>query len=233
MSSTRQLKELTGADANLLITSRDIQRDLIFNRLNTLNMLEHYLLSQRDSVVEDIGKEAFGKLEKALRSTIETAEMFHSFMVENRMALDEVKSNTKALIFGRLSDAAYVFEEYLTKEDPIRDVLIQTVPFFLSAVSEKSYIDNARIGHKGILRSHSLYLYSAIYGYLKSSKKVSATKEAEEVALMMKKLYDILDSVVEMGKGLPLFIGLYLVVYKGLCRNIVNKNLDIVNHIKM
>ena len=197
----------------LLMGAKDVNRDVLFRRLNQLNMFHHYILSRQTKISASAGKEAFDETERSFNRAIETAEMFYSFLVENRMAIEEVGSNLNALIYGRLANAASIIEEYYTKEDPLKDVLIDLISFFLSTVSEKSYVDSARTGHRGILRYHAIHLYSGIYYYVKDRKPVKTGKEAEETAEIMGNLYKVLESAVDEMGGIGLFIGLYLVLY--------------------
>ena len=204
----------------LLMGAKDVNRDVLFRRLNQLNMFHHYILSRQAKILASAGKEAFEETERSFNRAIETAGMFYSFIVENQMTIDEVGSNLNALIYGRLANAASIIEEYYTKEDPLKDVLIDLIPFFLSTVSEKSYVDSARTGHRGILRNHAIHLYSGIYDYVKHGKAVKTEAEAEETAEIMGRLYRVLDSAVDEVSGVGLFIGLYLVLYNLRAREV-------------
>ena len=128
--------------SDLLLNANEIDRDAVFSRLNTLNMLHHLHLNEMvgsDGIRKgpslfhrQPGKTGNGNLIGSLETSIDIAEHFHSFLVENRMALDEVKSNVNALVFGRIADMTGMLEEYITKEDPLKDILMQMVPFLLS-----------------------------------------------------------------------------------------------------
>jgi len=220
------VEKLMGEVPDLFIGGEDLDRSVVFERLNTLNMMHHLLSSNRKRFDGRFGKERCIDLEGAMAAGIGIAEKFHGFLVENTMAMDEVKSNLKALVFGRFSDAVSMYEEYITKEDPIRDILIQMIPFFLSAVSERSYVSSAQIGHKGILRTHALHLYSEVYEMIKETRTVAEREEAAEVSGMIRKLYDVMDSLVEEEKGIFIFAALYLLLYNLRAGEVLN----ILNH---
>jgi hypothetical protein len=195
---------------DLALAFEGVDRDAVFERLNTLNMLHHLQLSGRIDV------------SRSLPRAIDLAEHFHAFLVENRMALDEVKSNTKALLFGRVSDITGMAEEFITREDPLRDILMQMVPFLLSAFSEHSYIRSAEIGHRGILRTYSLYLYSEVYAYLKDTREIADRDGAEDIAGMMNELYGTLDGLVGDPNGLVLYSVLFTLLYNLRIQEILN-----------
>ena len=226
---------------DIFLNVNEIDRAAVFRRLNRLNMLHHlHLNSVTLSDRVDPGMDHKGSIPahqypenggnggliKSLETSINIAENFYSFLVENRMALDEVKSNINALVFGRISDVVGMWEEYVTKEDPLKDILIQMVPFLLSAFSEKSYISSAEIGHKGIMRTYSLYIYSAVYSYLKDTKGVRGPGEAEEISTTMEELFHALDSAVGNSQGLYLYAVLFLILYNLRAQEILN----ILNH---
>ncbi len=219
------------ASFDLLVSADDLNREGLFRKLNQLNMAHHLLLSRSDEAMKELGKSEYERLVENLESTIGTAESFHAFLVENRIALDEVMSNMNAMIFGRISDMVDMFEEYITQEDPLKDTILQLVPFVLSAFSEKSYISSAEIGQKGILRSHALTVYSDIYSFVKThrthtTKAHTNTEDAKQTAHMMQELYSALDGSVGEKHGLYLFAGLYLTMYNLRAGEILN----MVNH---
>lgn len=209
----------------ILLDVQDIDREAVFSRLNTLNMAHHMASSFGNDIGMLLRKGDPVTFVTALESAIDTTTAFHSFLDENRIAMEEVKSNIKALVFGRISDVVSMYEEYSTQEDPLKDVLLQLIPFGLSMLSEKSYISSAEIGQKGVLRSHALVLYSDVYDFIKATRTPKTLKEAEEIADMMSQLYIALDSAVGDEHGLLLFTGLYLAMYNlrtGELLNMVN-----------
>lgn len=208
--------------SGLVLSGDDLEASDLFSRMNTLNMYHHLMHSKHDQVKLLLGAASAKKAEEKLVNAIKTAEMFHSFLIENSIALDEVKSNTKALVFGRLAEGMSLAEEYFTKEDPIRDIMIQLIPFFMSTISEKAYIDSARTGHVGVLRSHSIHIYSALYNYIKEYRKISDEEEMKEIGETMKKLYEAMDTNAQEEHGLLLFLLLYLVIYNLMIKEVLN-----------
>lgn len=210
---------------SILLDVQSVDMESVFRRLNTLNMVHHLTISSGDDLAGIIGKEKVHGFMEGLDRAIQTTMAFHFFLDENRIALDEVKSNINALVFGRISDVVSMYEEYITKEDPLRDTLLQLVPFLLSMFSEKSYISSAEIGQKGVLREHALGLYADIYSFLKETRSVTG-EEAAEISLMMDQLHAALEQAVKDEHGLLLFTGLYLALYNLRVGEIIN----MVNH---
>jgi len=207
---------------DLLLDALEIDRETVFSRLNTLNMIHHWLISVGDKGSSALGFESYHEIKDAVETTQATARFYYEFVVENRMAMDEVKSNIQALIYGRFSDAISMYEEYITKEDPVKDILLNLIPFILSTASEKSYISSAMIEHKGILESHSLHIYSSIYTFIKRHRMVTNEKEAREVGVMMEQLYKVLGSLVEDEKGIVMYGVLYHVIYNLEAQEVLN-----------
>lgn len=207
---------------DLLLDALEIDRETVFSRLNTLNMIHHWLISVGNETSSAMGTESYYEVKDAVETAQATARFYYDFVVENRTTMDEVKSNIKALLYGRFSDAISMYEEYITKEDPVKDILLQLIPFLLSAASEKSYISSAMIEHKGILESHSLHIYSSIYAFIKRHRVVTSEAEAREVGVMMEQLYKLLGSLVEDEKGIVMFGVLYHVIYNLEAQEVLN-----------
>lgn len=215
-----------GGEFDLLISGAEINRDMVFRRLNTLNMIHHFSQGNGNSVRIIIGKDRIDTFTRNLERSIASAQILYDFLVENRMALDEVESNFKALLFGRFADAVSMFEEYMTKEDPIKDILIQLIPYFLSMASERSYISSAQIGHRGILQTNTMQLYSEIYDLVKDTRHVTDPEEAKEIADGMHKLFTVMNELADKEEGIMIFILLHLMVYNLRAGEVLN----ILNH---
>lgn len=201
-------------EPSILLTLQGLDRDEVFRRLNILNLAHHLAISEGPEKLNDIlGLPEGDILIARLDSLIHTAASFHGFLEENRIALKEMMSNISALVFGRLSHAVGMFEDYISGEDCLRDTLINLVAFALSAMSERSYISSAEFGQRGVLRDHALSLYMDIYSYLKETRRTGTSEEAREISELMGRLHEVLRGAVLDQHGLLLFTGMYLALY--------------------
>jgi len=166
------------------------------------------------------------ELEEQLSGLLDIARNLYELLEEFQDTVKAAEFNKVARMLGTGSDLVSMFEEFYTGEDPLKDVLLNTVPFVLSRLEETAYIKSAEEGFRTLFQRHTLNLYERFWKLARERSVAKSGYSYEESLEIGKRMDDFRRTLSDRGLDrqlrFVLHVILYMVLYNRKIEEILN-----------
>lgn len=168
-----------------------------------LHVLHHYCM--RSSLSENI--------ERQVEEILDTSLTFWRLLSDNLRNLDDISDYTKVRILGAEAEGLTNLEELISGEDTMRDIVINSIAFYLNWRSNSMWIESAKKERVDITKSYFIELQDKIWKFIKDntdSNDLSLEKKHEigkRIDILMQTLYNSqLSPDVQLAFQIQLFV---------------------------
>jgi len=126
-----------------------------------LHVLHHYCL--QSSISENI--------QLQVEEILDTSGIFWRLLSENLANLNNLADYARVRILGAEAEGLTNLEEIISGEDTMRDIMINSVAFYLNWLSNSIWIDSAKKDRVGLVKSYYVELQDKIWKFIKDNTK--------------------------------------------------------------
>ena len=185
--------------------------------MNDVHVLKDHLIHTAKTGKSSKRKQFPGDLEQRISGLLSISRGLYELLEEFQDTMKAAEYNKIARVLGTGADLVSLFEEFITGEDPLEDVLLNAVPFTLARLEETAYIKSAEEGFRTLFQMHTLDLYERFWK-LAHERSVAKSGYSYEDSLELGKGLDALrkmlsDRNLDRPTRFILHVVLYMAVY--------------------
>lgn len=124
-----------------------------------LHILHHYCL--RSSISE--------KIEKQVEEILDTSATFWRLLSDNLENLDNITDYTKVRSLAAEAEGLKNLEEILSGEESMRDIMINSIAFYLNWRSNSLWVESAKKARAGLTKSYFVELQDEVWKFVKDN----------------------------------------------------------------
>ncbi len=144
-------------------SSECFSKERIWVIMNDIHILKDHLIHTARTGRSSKKKQYPDGLEERISGLLSISRGLYELLEEFQDTMKAAEYNKMARLLGTGSDLASLFEEFITGEDPLNDVLMNAVPFVLARLEETAYIKSAEEGFRTLFQMHTLDLYERFW----------------------------------------------------------------------
>ena len=102
---------------------------------------------------------------------LSTSASFWHLITENELLLTNLKDFTRVRTFSAEAEGITNLEEWLSGEDTLRDVIVNSIAFMLNWKANTIWVDTAKKARTALTKNYTLEIQDRIWQFIKESKQ--------------------------------------------------------------
>jgi len=208
-----------------------LSQERVLSRMNDIHVLHDHLIRSREhsehAVGSHPGKErdlpgkgsSFPGMEERVTELLGISRNLCELLEEFENTSRSADFDRVARTLGAGSDLVSIFEEFYTGEDPLKEVLLNGIPFLLSRLEETAYIKSAEVGFKALFQMHTLNIYEKFWKIAKERPMAGLGHSYEDSVELGRTMETLRETLSNRGLARHTRFMLHVLLYIALFNN--------------